>query len=64
MAAATTTPKELAERVGRDPKIVRAFLRKEFPREMEAKNSRWDISAKTAKAVEDHFAALDAAKAS
>lgn len=62
MATATTTPKELAEKVGRDPKIVRSYLRANFPREAEAKNSRWGIPATVAKAVTAHFAALDKGK--
>lgn len=66
MATTTMTPAELAEKVNRDPKVVRAYLRKEFTRDPEVKNSRWEISAKTVNAVTKHFAELDekAAKAS
>lgn len=59
MAATTTTPKELSERLEVNAKTLRAFLRKEFPRDAEQKNSRWEIPAKAVKAAEAHFSQED-----
>lgn len=66
MAAKTVqgiTATELAAKVERDPKAVRAYLRKNFARAIEVKGSRWVIPAAVEKAVVEHFTALDAAKA-
>lgn len=57
------TPKALAEEIGVDPKSVRGFLRREFPRTDEARNTSWIVPAPAAKAARDHFAKQRAAKA-
>lgn len=64
MPAATTTPSDLADELGRDAKVVRAFLRENFPRKAEEKNNRWKIPVKTANAVRKHFTEKEEAKAS
>jgi hypothetical protein len=59
MATATKksyTPKELAAEIGIDPKILRGYLRKNFTRLAEAKNTAWIIDATTAAAARKAFA--------
>jgi hypothetical protein len=58
--AAGITAEALAEKVGRDGKTVRAFLRKNFARSAEAKGARWTIDKATAAKVVAHYKALDA----
>lgn len=57
MSDSTTplTPKALAEEIGIDAKSLRGFLRKTFPRPVEAKNTSWIVPADAAKAAKDHF---------
>ncbi len=50
---------ELAQKVKRDGKTVRAFLRKNFSRSNEQKGGRWIITPAIEKAVVEHYAALD-----
>jgi hypothetical protein len=51
------TPKMLAKKLGINPKVLRAFLRKEFPRAPKQKNTSWHLTeAMVAKATE-HFLA-------
>ena len=52
----TYTPKELAAELGVDPKVLRGWLRKEFPRKAEAKNTSWVIPAKVAAEAKKVFA--------
>jgi hypothetical protein len=61
----TMTAKELAEACGVDPKVLRNWLRKEYPRVAEAKNTTWVIDAKIAAAAKKAFAKnrADSAKA-
>ena len=61
MASSATpiTADELADQVERSPKAVRAYLRENFPRDKEEKNTRWQIDSKTQKAVVAHYEALD-----
>lgn len=54
--AQTLTPKQLANEIGCDPKSLRGFLRKNFARTVEAKNTSWLIDASAAKAAREHFA--------
>ena len=54
--AQATTPTELADRLEVNAKTLRAFLRQKFPRELDAKNTRWSISKTMEKAAEKHFA--------
>jgi hypothetical protein len=49
------TPKELAAEIGIDAKILRGYLRKEFPRDATAKNTAWIIPAATADAARKAF---------
>lgn len=61
----TFTPKELADALGISPKVLRAWLRKEYPRTAEAKNTSWVITANVAAAAKKAFAKnkADSAKA-
>lgn len=54
------TPKALAEEIGIDAKSLRGFLRKEFARLPEAKNTSWIITPDAAQAARDHFAKQEA----
>jgi hypothetical protein len=51
----TMTPKELAEQLEVDPKRVRAYLRSNHARAIEAKNTSWQIPAAVVKDVREHF---------
>jgi malate synthase len=55
MSATPITPKVLAEEIGIDPKSLRGFLRKEFARAPEAKNTSWIITPDAADAAREHF---------
>lgn len=50
------TPKQLANEIGCDPKRLRAFLRANFTRPNEVKNTSWAITPKAADAAREHFA--------
>jgi hypothetical protein len=52
----TYSPKVLANEIGCDPKSLRGFLRKTFPRVIEAKNTSWIIGEAEANAAREHFA--------
>jgi predicted site-specific integrase-resolvase len=54
------TPKALAEEIGIDAKILRAYLRKEFPRANEVKNTSWIIPTEAADAAREKFAKQEA----
>lgn len=60
MADAPLTPKALAEDIGIDAKVLRSFLRKTYPRPIEAKNTSWIVPADAAKAAKEHFAKQEA----
>jgi hypothetical protein len=53
---ATLTPKQLANEIGCDPKSLRGFLRKNFARSADAKNTSWLIAEDAANAAREHFA--------
>lgn len=53
--AKTLTPKALALEIGIDPKVLRSFLRKNFTRTAEAKNTSWIVPTDAAKAAREHF---------
>jgi hypothetical protein len=53
------TPNQLADQLDVNPKTLRAYLRKEFPRDAEAKNSRWEITKAQVAKAEKHFQASD-----
>lgn len=50
-------PEDLATQLGVSGKVVRAHLRKTYPRPIEAKNSTWVLSETVANEVLDHFRA-------
>jgi hypothetical protein len=52
----TYAPKVLANEIGCDPKSLRGFLRKAYPRAIEAKNTSWIITEDAANAAREHFA--------
>lgn len=58
--SAPLTPKALAEEIGIDPKVLRSYLRKEFPRPQEAKNTTWIVPAPAATKAKEHFAKKEA----
>lgn len=51
----TYTPKALAEELQIDAKRIRAYLRSEFGRDAEAKNTSWMLSEDQAEAVRAKF---------
>jgi predicted site-specific integrase-resolvase len=53
--AKTYTPKQLAAEIGVDPKVLRAYLRKNHTRTLEAKNTTWIIPESVAKAARKSF---------
>lgn len=48
-------PKELAEELEVDPKTLRGFLRKEFPRPAGEKNTSWVLTEEMAAKAREHF---------
>lgn len=54
------TPKALAEEIGIDAKVLRSFLRKEYTRPQEAKNTSWIVPTDAANAARAHFAKQEA----
>jgi len=57
MASSTIRPEELANELGVSGKLVRAYLRKSFPRTAEAKNTAWVVTNEQAKQTREHFLA-------
>jgi predicted site-specific integrase-resolvase len=53
--SAPLTPKVLAEEIGIDAKVLRSFLRKNFTRPAEARNTSWIVPEDAATAARDHF---------
>lgn len=51
----TVTPTMLAKTLGINPKALRAFLRKTFPRSAAEKNTSWHLTPAMIEAAEDHF---------
>lgn len=53
----TMRPNALAKELGGkvDGKAVRAFLRGQFPRKAEDRNTSWELTAAQVKAVREHF---------
>jgi hypothetical protein len=49
-------PKELAKELEVDPKTLRGYLRKEFPRSASEKNTSWVLSEDQAAKAREHFA--------
>lgn len=56
MTNTTTTAKELAEKLGTDPKTVRRFLRSVLPEDARpGRGGRYALDAKAIKALEERF---------
>jgi hypothetical protein len=53
--APTVRPEELANELGLSGKIVRSYLRANFTRPAEAKNTAWVLTADQAANVREHF---------
>lgn len=53
--AKTVRPEDLANELGISGKIVRGFLRSTMPRDPQAKNTAWVLTAKQAATVREHF---------
>jgi hypothetical protein len=62
-AEETISAGELAILVGKDPKVVRGYLRKQFGRTDEQKGARWSITASVRDAAVEHFAPKEVAEA-
>jgi len=50
------TPKALASELGIDAKRLRSYLRANFTRPTEVKNTSWAVTPDAAKAAREHFA--------
>jgi hypothetical protein len=48
-------PSVLAEELGVNAKSIRAFLRREFPRDIKDKNTSWYLTDSQVEAIRDHF---------
>ena len=53
----TIRPEALANELGVSGKLVRAYLRKSFPRTAEAKNTAWVVTFDQAEQTRKHFIA-------
>jgi hypothetical protein len=51
----TIRPKELAAEIDRLPSVVRAYLRRRFPRELWEVNDPWYLTPRQADIVREHF---------
>ena len=54
---ATVRPEALASELGVSGKLIRSYLRANFTRPAEAKNTAWVLTAKQAESVRKHFLA-------
>lgn len=52
-------PKELADELGINPKSLRGFLRENFPRHPDEKNTSWELTAEMIKSATEHFVPSD-----
>lgn len=52
-------PNDLAEELGVDGKRIRAYLRQEFTRDSDSKNTNWELTPEMAAKVRDRFTASD-----
>lgn len=57
-----TRPEDLANELNISGKLIRAYLRANFTRAAEHKNTAWMLDAKQAAAVRKHFAKRSAGK--
>jgi hypothetical protein len=57
MSEGTIRPEALANELGVSGKLVRAYLRKTFPRLPEAKNTAWVVTNDQANETRKHFLA-------
>src|ERR1700733_16045326 len=51
------SPQRLALELGRSPKVLRAWLRRTYPRPTGERNNRWELSRDQAEAARQHFSA-------
>jgi maltodextrin utilization protein YvdJ len=63
MSDKTYTATALAAEIGVNPKSLRGYLRKNFTRMIEAKNTSWIITEEAAEAARAHFAKQETPKA-
>lgn len=52
-------PSDLAETLEVSPKALRGFLRREFPRDANAKNTSWELTEEMVEKATAHFTASD-----
>lgn len=52
---ATIRPKDLAEKLEVNPKVLRGYLRKAFPRTTDEKNTSWALTEDMVNAATAHF---------
>ena len=52
-------PTDLAKELGVNPKSLRAYLRRAFPRTDEVQNTSWYLNADQVKAATENFAVKD-----
>jgi transposase len=57
VTAKTYRPEQIADALGISGKVVRAYLRRTFPRPIEAKGSTWVLSEDQATNALEHFKA-------
>jgi hypothetical protein len=60
-ATQTVRPEMLAEELNISGKQIRQYLRKEFPRTKDQRNTAWELTSKQADNVRSHFAPADEA---
>lgn len=56
---AVVRPSDLAKELDISPKVLRSFLRKEFPRATSEKNTSWVLTQGMVEAATEHFTASD-----
>ena len=54
-----TRPTDLAKELGVNPKSLRAYLRRAFPRTGDSQGTSWYLNADQVKAATDHFTAVE-----
>lgn len=55
MAEEHLHPREVASRLGVQPRDVRAFLRRQYPRGEQSLGNRWHLDPTQVEEVEEHF---------
>ena len=57
--AKTMRPGDLADELEMSPKVLRAWLRKTYPRKSDEKNTSWHLSTDQVEAARNHFSEED-----